>query len=106
MGDEPGELQLPNIDDVELHTLTNQLPGTFFNSIRADYEGFNVWFHRVAREGRRAWVYREGADQNVEAICIYTVQTDEPITDETLDARKQQAIAVYQNRAWKMLLRL
>ena len=28
------------------------------------------------------------------------------ITDETLDARKQQAIAVYQNRAWKMLLRL
>jgi inorganic triphosphatase YgiF len=27
------------------------------------------------------------------------------ITDELLDARKQQAIAVYQNRAWKMLLR-
>jgi inorganic triphosphatase YgiF len=31
---------------------------------------------------------------------------NEPITDETLDARKQQAIAVYQNRAWKTLLRL
>jgi hypothetical protein len=30
---------------------------------------------------------------------------NEPITDELLDARKQQAIAVYQNRAWKMLLR-
>ncbi|MNX44982.1 hypothetical protein D3C86_754840 [compost metagenome] len=28
------------------------------------------------------------------------------ITDELLDARKQQAIAVYQNRAWKMLLRM
>jgi hypothetical protein len=31
---------------------------------------------------------------------------NEPITDESLDARKQQAIAVYQNRAWKMLLRM
>ena len=31
---------------------------------------------------------------------------NQPITDETLDARKQQAIAVYQNRAWKTLLRL
>ena len=31
---------------------------------------------------------------------------NEPITDELLDARKQQAIAVYQNRAWKMLLRM
>lgn len=28
------------------------------------------------------------------------------ITDELLDARKHQAIAVYQNRAWKMLLRM
>ncbi len=27
------------------------------------------------------------------------------ITDELLDARKQQAIAVYQNRAWRILLR-
>ena len=31
---------------------------------------------------------------------------NESITDEVLDARKQQAIAVYQNRAWKTLLRL
>ncbi|VVO29294.1 inorganic triphosphatase [Pseudomonas fluorescens] len=31
---------------------------------------------------------------------------NEPITDEALDARKQQAIVVFQNRAWKMLLRM
>ena len=31
---------------------------------------------------------------------------NEPITDEALDARKQQAIAVFQNRAWKTLLRM
>ena len=31
---------------------------------------------------------------------------NQPITDESLDARMHQAIAVYQNRAWKTLLRL
>lgn len=31
---------------------------------------------------------------------------NEPISDEVLDARKQQAITVFQSRAWKTLLRL
>lgn len=79
---EPGEVQLPNIDDVELHTLTNQLGESFFDSIRVDYDGFDDWFRRKAMEGRRAWVYRDGANHTIAAICIYTVQTDEPITDD------------------------
>lgn len=78
---EPGEVQLPNIDDVELHTLTEQLAEPFFDSIRGDYNGFDDWFRRKAMEGRRAWVYRDGANQDIAAICIYAVQTDEPITD-------------------------
>ena len=79
---EPGEVQLPNIDDVELHTLADQLDAPFFDSIRRDYDGFDSWFHRKAMEGRRAWVYRDGANQAISAICIYTVQTDELITDD------------------------
>jgi len=47
---EPGEALLPNIDDVELHTLTDQLAGPFFDSIRADYVGFNDWLRRKAME--------------------------------------------------------
>ncbi len=79
---EPGDVQLPNIEDVELHTLTAQLTEPFFDSIRADYAGFDDWFRRKAMEGRRAWVYRDGADQSLAAICIYAVQSDEPITDD------------------------
>ena len=79
---EPGEVHLPNIDDVELHTLTGQLAEPFFNSIREDYDGFDDWFRRKAMEGRSAWVYRNGVDQAIAAICIYTVQRDEPITDD------------------------
>ena len=79
---EPGEIQLPNIDDVELHTLTDQLAEPFFTSIRADYASFDNWFRRKAMEGRRAWIYRNGVDQTIAAICIYAVQTNERITDD------------------------
>lgn len=78
---EPGEVQLPNIDDVELHTLTHQLARPFFDSVRADYDGFDDWFRRKAMEGRRAWVYRDGVNRAIAAICIYAVQTDERIND-------------------------
>lgn len=78
---EPGEVQLPNIDDVELHTIAEQLAGPFFDSLRASYDGFDDWFRSKAMEGRKAWVYRDGGNQSIEAICIYTVQTDEQITD-------------------------
>jgi hypothetical protein len=79
---EPAELILPNIEEVELHTLTPQLGGTFFGSIRNDYATFNQWFQRIAMEGRRAWVYREPGQDEVQAICIFDVQTDERITDD------------------------
>jgi EVE domain len=79
---EPAEVTLPNIEDVELHTLTPQLAGTFFESIRNDYADFNNWFNRIAMAGRCAWVYRESGQDDVQAICIYTLQTNERITDE------------------------
>jgi len=79
---EPGDVELPNIDNVELHTLTHQLAESFFDSIRAGYDGFDDWFRRKAMEGRRAWVYRDGADQTIAAICIYAIQTDEAVTDD------------------------
>lgn len=79
---EPGEIQLPNIEDVELHTLTHQLSDPFFDSIRGGYDGFDEWFRLKAMDGRRAWVYRDGNDPVISAICIYAIQTNEPITDD------------------------
>lgn len=81
---EPGEVTLPNIEEVELHTLNAQLSGNFFSSIRGDYPGFDTWFGRIAREGRRAWIYREHGRENIRAICIFTVQTDERINDDAV----------------------
>lgn len=79
---EPGTITLPNIEEVDLHTLTPQLDSDFFASIRGDYAGFNDWFRRIAMEGRRAWVYREPGQGEIHAICIFVVQTNEQITDD------------------------
>lgn len=78
---EPDEVRLPHIDDVELHTLTDLLAEPFFDSLRAGYGGFNGWFRAKAMQGRRAWVYRDDAGRGISALCIYAVQTNEPIND-------------------------
>jgi GNAT superfamily N-acetyltransferase len=77
-------VELPNIEDVALYTLTQQhLESDFFDSLREGYPGFNAWFRAKAREDRHAWVTWEQPDA-LGAICIYTVQTDERVTEEGL----------------------
>jgi GNAT superfamily N-acetyltransferase len=78
---EPGAVTLPNIEEVDLYTLTSQLSSQFFSSIRRDYRAFDDWFQRIAMEGRRAWAYRQSNESNIEAICIFDIQFGETITD-------------------------
>jgi hypothetical protein len=78
---EPRQVHLPNIDDVPLHSLTPILRTTFFDSLRATYAGFDEWFRRTARDNRRAWIYRDD-QQQLAALCVYTVQTNEVINDD------------------------
>ncbi len=77
---EPIQVVLPNIQDIELHTITAMLPAPFFDSLRAAYY-FDKWFRTIARQGRKAWIYKTQEDGPPSAICIYTVQHDEVIND-------------------------
>lgn len=43
---QPFDVTLPNIDDVPLHSLTPELTGTFFDSLRAGYDDFDDWFRK------------------------------------------------------------
>lgn len=79
---EPAEIRLPNILDVELHTIMEHLCDPFFDSIRDGYDKFDGWFRKKAQEGRRAWIYRSENNNDLSAICIYDVQHDEPVTDD------------------------
>jgi len=76
---EKKNVQLPNIENVFLHELTPYLETDFFQSLREDYD-FDNWFRDKARDGRKAWVYKQFG--KLGAICIYTQQNDERITDE------------------------
>lgn len=76
-------VQLPNIEDVPLYSLTPHLGSQFFDSLRVGYGGFNAWFETKAQEGRRAWVNweREGV---LGGICIYARQDNEAITENII----------------------
>jgi len=78
---EKQRVQLPNVEEVELYSLTPHLGDTFFDSLRASYHGFDLWFRAKAREGRRAWVTRE-SDERLGAICIFAHQDHEQITED------------------------
>ncbi|MGJ7489603.1 GNAT family N-acetyltransferase [Variovorax sp. ZT4R33] len=78
---QPHDVSLPNILDAPLHSLTPELADTFFGSLREAYSPFDEWFRTKAREGRKAWTYRD--EQGVlSAICVYAMQSDERITDD------------------------
>lgn len=76
-------IQLPNIEDVPLYTLTPHLHSNFFDSLRKSYPTFDNWFRNKARENEKAWIAWERPDV-IGAICIYTQQIDEIITEKGL----------------------
>lgn len=78
---EPRTVVLPNIEEVELYSLTPELPIPFFDSLRASYAGFDDWFRAKARDGRRAWVSRQ-PDGQLGAVCVFAHQHREQITEE------------------------
>jgi hypothetical protein len=83
---ETHQVVFPNIQNVPLHSLTPELPGPFFESLRVGYpaaEGrkdFDTWFRGKARNDGHAWVYRDQANE-LTAICVYDIQTNETIND-------------------------
>jgi hypothetical protein len=81
---EPAKIRLPNIEHVAMYSQTQLLDSAFFDSLRDSYDtptrSFNEWFHAKAQTGRMTWIAK-GDLGEVEAICIYAVQTDEIIND-------------------------
>lgn len=74
-------VQLPNIEQVKLFSIKDQLASNFFDSLRVGYGGFDEWFRKKARDGVNAWIVRDEQEQ-LGAICIFDIQTDEKVTHE------------------------
>ncbi|NBF18384.1 inorganic triphosphatase, partial [Pseudomonas sp. Fl4BN2] len=91
LAEEATALQLPRYQQ-QPEDLAEQLPRI---------ERIQAWLHHA-----RAVLEIAELDRLYGELNKLTQLANEPITDEVLDARKQQAIAVFQNRAWKTLLRM
>lgn len=74
-------VELPNVEDAPLYSLTPQLPGEFFDSLRDGYPEFDRWFKRKAEAGTRAWISKS-EDGALGGICVYDRQDREKITDD------------------------
>lgn len=73
------ELRLyPNIIDTPCYTL--DINNAFFDSLREGYKGFDDWFNKSSREGRRAWACVE--ETTIHAIAIYKHETDPIVTED------------------------
>lgn len=72
---------LPNIKEISLHEI--DLSMDFFDSLREDYKGFDEWYKRASREGRKAWTYRSEAGE-FGAILIYKEEHNEIVTDDNM----------------------
>ena len=92
LGEEATSLQLQRYQQ-QPEDLAEQLPRI---------ERIQVWLHHA----RNVLEIPEMDRLYGELNKLAQLANEPTITDELLDARKQQAIAVYQNRAWKMLLRM
>lgn len=72
-------IKLPNLDLIQLHEIRDELEGPIFDSLRADYYGFNDWFIRSCQQGRQGWVARD-ENGKLGAICIYKEEMDPQVT--------------------------
>lgn len=81
------QARLPNISEVPLHAITNQLSSDFFNSLREGYPaqngrmGFDDWFREKARDGRQAWVCTNPSGA-LRGLCVFAIQENQKITDD------------------------
>ncbi len=65
----------PALTEDAVHNL--RLDDEFFDSLREEYVGFDAWFTKISREGRRCWVYR-GPTGAIGALLIHKTE-DEPV---------------------------
>lgn len=76
---EPTSIQLPNIQDVPLHSITRLLSSEFFDTLREGYSGFDDWFRGCARNDRHAWAYW-AEPEKIGALCIYARKENDDAT--------------------------
>jgi hypothetical protein len=67
----------PSLKNELVYNLKYEDP--IFDTLKLEYPGFDYWFKKISREGRKSWVYYR-KDRSLGAVLIYKIE------DETIDA--------------------
>lgn len=76
-------VELPNLENITLHQIRDNLTDDFFSSLRSDYPGFDNWFIKCCQEGREARIVRDSMGA-LGALCIYKTEVNPRITDSKI----------------------
>ena len=84
---EPKESHVRYVEEVSAHTLQTSEP--FFQSLRADYPGFDAWWKtKCAREHRKCWIIDDGG------IAALVVRKDESEEESPDNAPVQRVLKI------------
>lgn len=75
---EEREISDRDIENKFLHEISKD--EQIYLSIKKDYEEFDSWYEKAARDGRKAWTYSDS--KGLRAICIYKSEDNPIVTDE------------------------
>lgn len=63
----PESVQMPHVEHEYLYNL--DITDYFFDSLKADYDGFEAWVKKTASVGRRCWTMK--VEDELAGLCIY-----------------------------------
>jgi GNAT superfamily N-acetyltransferase len=92
---EPTTVELPHIIEREAYAIDKNDP--IFDSLRADYEGFDQWFEKCAKQHRKCWVVDVGGD--MAGIVIRKDETRSEAKFLTLSGAKILKLCTFKMRS-------
>jgi len=66
----------------------------FFDSLKEEYPGFDQWFTKIKKEGRKCWVYYEN-DGSIGALLIRKIENEAIDSTPPLPARRRLKLCTF-----------
>jgi len=86
--------RLPLPVSIEYIPVSNlNLDDPFFDSLKNEYAGFDKWWSKISREGRRAWIYRK--DNHLGAVLILKIEDEALSSSPPLPKCKRLKICTF-----------
>ncbi|MCL2313158.1 MAG: hypothetical protein FWC41_11885 [Firmicutes bacterium] len=88
---------------------TLDLNDAFFDTLKQEYRGFEEWFAKISREGRKCYVHYQG--KRISALLIRKVENETILSTPSLPAKKRLKLCLFKverpgNRIGELFIKL